>query len=153
MIISPPCSSAKARTSDRPRPVPLAFWLGVAGLLEGPAQALQVLRRDADAGVGDDELQHLALAAAASPSPGRRAGVNLSALETRLSAICFSARRSALGVQRLAAAGRRAADSPAVVGLDPHQPQGRGDRVAGVEAPRGPARTARPRSSTCRARR
>ena len=34
---------------------PVLLLVGAAGLFEGAAQALQILRRDADAGVGDDQ--------------------------------------------------------------------------------------------------
>ncbi len=64
-------------------------------LLEWPAELAQCVFGNADAGVldgdGDHAAAHAALTVTAPPS-----GVNFTALERRLSAICLSARRSAL---------------------------------------------------------
>ena len=55
-LSSPPSSRVSSRLIDRPRPVP-PYWrlVRAVGLLEGLEDQLLLVRRDADAGVGDRE--------------------------------------------------------------------------------------------------
>ena len=87
----PPCSSTRCRTMARPRPrPPCCARGGRIGLAEPLEHVGQELGRDAGPVVAHDELDAAVAADRRAPSPCRRRGVNLIALDRRFQTTCCS---------------------------------------------------------------
>ena len=121
--------------------------LGAAGLFEGAAQAGQVLGRDADAGVGHDQLQ----VGARMRAQGLDADGHGAAGGRELHGVGHQVQRdllqgAAVGVDGQGLGRQDGGQIDAlVVGLDPHQRHGGRDHLADVEALDAQLDSARPR--------